>query len=90
MIINYGSSENVKATMIPTYYIMQCLPSLTLSISVTTYLLYHVLGGNGFEDVLLARLLNEATDNELIENKVGLLKVKDNVQLANAAKILVQ
>lgn len=62
----------------------------TASFELSTYLLYHVLGGDRFQNVLLACLLNEAADNELIENEVRLLKVEDNVQFANAAKVLVQ
>lgn len=62
----------------------------TASFALSTYLLYHVLGGDRLQNVLLARLLNEAADNELIENEVRLLKVEDNVQLADATKVLVQ
>ncbi len=47
------------------------------------YLLEEVLGGDGLQDGLLRRLLDLPADKQLVEDEVRLLKVKDDVQLAN-------
>lgn len=57
----------------------------------TTHLhvLQAVLCPNDPKNVLLAALLHFAGDQQLIQNKVGLLEVEDDVQLADVAVVLV-
>jgi hypothetical protein len=45
--------------------------------------LQQILCSNSFENVLLAGLLYLSTYQQLIQHKVGLLKVKDDVQLTD-------
>jgi len=52
--------------------------------------LQQVLGRDGFQDVLFGRLLNLASDQKLVKHKVRLLKVENDVELANTAEIFVQ
>lgn len=59
----------------------------SLVLSDETYLLNQVLSWDGFQDVLLAGFLNVATNNKFIENKVGLFKVKNYIQLTNLWKV---
>lgn len=46
-----------------------------------------VLGRDRFENVLFGRLLDLAADEQLVQNEVSLLKVEDDVQLANLKNI---
>lgn len=57
----------------------------------TTHLhvLQAVLCSNDPKNVLLAALLHFASDQQLIQNEVGLLEVEDDVQLADVAVVLV-
>lgn len=48
-----------------------------------TYLLQQVGLLDGLQHVLLGRLLSLAAQQELVQDEVGLLKVKNNVQLAD-------
>lgn len=54
------------------------------------YLLHDILGRDGFKNVLLASLLHFPSKNEFIQNKVGLLEIEYNVQLAHRSKVLIQ
>lgn len=47
------------------------------------YLLQQVCLLNGLQHILLGRLLGLSTQQELIQDKVGLLKVEDNIQLTH-------
>lgn len=48
-----------------------------------TYLLQQVGLLDGLQHVLLGRLLSLAAQQELVQDEVGFLKVKNNVQLAD-------
>ena len=58
---------------------------------VATYLhvLQAVLCSNDSKHILLAALLHFSSDQQLVEDKVGLLEVEDDVQLADVAVVLV-
>lgn len=48
-----------------------------------TYLLQQIGLLDGLEHVLLGRLLGLAAQQELVQDEVGLLKIKNDVQLAD-------
>lgn len=50
---------------------------------VVTNLLEKVLSCDGFQDILLGRLLDLTTEHELVQHEVGLLKVENDVQLTH-------
>lgn len=48
-----------------------------------THLLQEILCGDGFQYILLTRLLDLPTQQKLIQHKVGFLKVKNDIQLTH-------
>ena len=47
------------------------------------FFLKQILRSNSFENILLARLLNLSTNQQLIQHEVGLFIVEDDVQFTN-------
>lgn len=45
---------------------------------------------DGFQDILLGRLLSLASQQELVQDKIRLLEVKDDIQLTNTAEVFVE
>lgn len=91
VLLNLFNWLSLGRWMVPILALASLSEAMVLEESLRCFvLLQDVLGRDRFENVLFGRLLDLAADEQLVQNEVSLLKVEDDVQLANTPKVFVQ
>jgi len=54
------------------------------------FFLQQVLSGNCLQDVLFARFLDVATQQQFIQHEISLFKIENNIEFADGAKVFIE